>query len=299
MKKDYFLGLSEEGFHKVAYREWGETANNQPPIICVHGLTRNGSDFDSLATFFSAQGAHLYCPDIVGRGDSDWLANPAHYAYEQYIADMNTLIARTGAKEVDWIGTSMGGLIGMIMASLPRSPIRRLVLNDIGAQISIKGLSRLAKYAGQDPSSFTSLEDAKKHFKSIYADFGHLTEADWQHLTENSVNEVSPGKFVSKMDQKVTMGSPKSKLAWKLLLSPMKALEGTFFDIDLWQFWQNLTCPVLIIHGKHSDLLLPETLEKMRQSRPNVDVIEIDNAGHAPALRDRSQQEIIYRWLSK
>lgn len=299
MKKDYFLGLSEEGFHRVAYREWGESSpNSSVPVICVHGLTRNGSDFDSLAAFMSAQGSHLYCPDIVGRGDSDWLKNPTLYSYEQYLSDMNALIALAQAKQIDWIGTSMGGLIGMIMASLPNSPIRRLVLNDVGPQISVKGLSRLAKYAGQDPASFHSLEEAKKHYQSIYADFGPLTDSDWQHLTENSVKEVSPGQYVSKMDQNVITTPAKSKLAWKLLLSPIKALEGTFFDIDLWAFWQKVTCPVLVIHGKHSDLLLPETIEKMRQTHTNIQVYEVDNAGHAPALRERSQQEVIYRWLT-
>jgi pimeloyl-ACP methyl ester carboxylesterase len=298
MKIDTFLGLSEEGFHRIAYTEWGQASPTTPPIICVHGLTRLGRDFDALADYFSRQGRHLYCPDIVGRGDSDWLKNPSHYTYEQYIADMTTLIARTQAKRVDWIGTSMGGLIGMFLASLPSTPLRLLVLNDIGPQIPIKGLTRLAKYAGHDPS-FASMDEAKRYFKSIYADFGPLTDAQWQHLTETSVREVTPGKFMTKLDQSVKLTNVKSKLMWKLLLSPHKALEGTFFDIDLWAVWHKITCPVLVIHGQESDILSPETIKKMQQTHANVEVITIPNTGHAPALQDVATQETIYQWMMK
>lgn len=296
MNTDYFLGLSEEGFHRVAYTEWGTADTKQIPIICVHGLTRNGRDFDSLAGYLSQQGRQVFCPDIVGRGDSDWLKNPLHYTYEQYIADMNTLIARTQAKQVDWIGTSMGGLIGMIMASVPNSPIRRLVLNDVGPQISVKALSRLAKYAGQDPD-FTSMEAAIHYFKTIYADFGNLTDAEWLQLTEHSVKEVTPGRFVSKIDHGVKKSQTKSLLAWKSLLNPHKALEGTLFDVDLWGIWRKVTCPVLIIHGTHSDILVPKTIEKMCRIHSKIEVVEITDAGHAPALLHPTEQELIYQWL--
>jgi pimeloyl-ACP methyl ester carboxylesterase len=297
MKKDFFLGLSEDGFHRVAYTEWGEENNAKTPIICVHGLTRNGSDFDSLAEYLSKFGCHIFCPDIVGRGDSDWLMNPLHYTYEQYIADMNALIARTAASAIDWIGTSMGGLIGMILASLPKSPIRRLVLNDVGPQIPVSAISRLAKYAGKDPD-FSSIEDAKNYFKVIYAEFGQLSEAEWQRFAENSVREVAPGKFVSKLDHRIKQAPAKSKLAWKLLLNPHKALEGTLFDVDLWDIWRKVTCPVLVIHGSRSDLLLPDIITKMKIIHPRTDVLEIPNAGHAPLLQDPMQQEVIYHWLT-
>lgn len=298
MKKDYFLGLSEEGFHKIVYTEWGQNHEGLPPIICVHGLSRNRSDFDSLAKYLSELNRHVYCPDVIGRGDSDWLKNPLFYTYEQYIADINTLIARTHAKQIDWIGTSMGGLIGMLMASLPKSPIRTLVLNDIGPQVPMKGLSRLAKYVGKTPV-FASLEEAIRYFKSIYADFGHLSEEEWRHLSENSVREVSPGRFETKVDHGVMISPAKSKIAWKVLLNPQKALQGTLFDIDLWHIWRNVTCPVLVLHGERSDILLPETIRKMQETHAKVDVVEVPNTGHAPALRDKVQQDIIYNWLMK
>jgi pimeloyl-ACP methyl ester carboxylesterase len=298
MEKNYFLGLSEEGFHRIAYTEWGVPNTTNAPIICVHGLTRNGRDFDSLADYLSNLGEHVYCPDIVGRGDSDWLKNPLHYTYEQYIADMNALIARTQGTEVDWIGTSMGGLLGMFLASMPTSPIRRLVLNDIGPQIPVNGLARLAKYAGREPD-FESLEEAKKYFKLVYADFGPLNEAQWQQFTEHSVKEIRPGKFVVKLDHGIKLAQTKSKIAWHSLLHPLKAMEGTFFDIDLWETFRKITCPLLVIHGKQSDILLPSVIQRMQQTRPDMEVVEIPETGHAPALLDLATQQIIHRWLHK
>ncbi len=298
MKQDYFLGLSEDGFHKVAYTEWVPATHLYSPVICVHGLTRNGRDFDALANYLVNRNFHVFCPDVVGRGDSDWLKNPLHYTYEQYIADMNALIARIHTQEINWIGTSMGGLMGMIMASLPKTPIKRLVLNDVGAQIPVKAISRLAKYAGRDPE-FASIEEAKNYFKLIYADFGKMNEEEWQHFTETSIREIAPGKFITKLDQGIKRAPAKSKLAWKLLFNPHKALEGTLFDIDLWQIWRNVTCPVLVIHGGRSDLLLPDVITKMQSIHPNMEVLEVPEAGHAPALRNAVQHEKIYQWLLK
>lgn len=292
-----YLGLSEEGFHQIAYTEWG-TKSSTRPLICVHGLTRNRLDFIDLAEYLSSHGKHVFCPDIVGRGDSDWLKNPLHYTYEQYLADMTTMIARTDAREIDWLGTSMGGLIGMLLAAQNNTPIRRLILNDVGAQIPVKAITRLSKYAEKDPA-FTSIEEAKNHFKNIYADFGPLTEEQWQRLTTHSVKEVAPGKFITKLDHGVKSNPAKSKLAWQILLHPHKALEGTLFDIDLWHVWRNVTCPVLIIRGKRSDMLLPSIVNKMQEIHPQTDLIEVDDAGHAPALLDREIHEKIFQWLER
>ncbi len=299
MKTNSYLGLSEEGFHHIAYTEWGSADKGPlPPVLCVHGLTRNGRDFDWLARHLSGLNRHVFCPDIVGRGNSDRLRDPLHYTYEQYIADMTTLIARIGSSKVDFIGTSMGGLIGMVIASMPKSPIRRLILNDIGPQISAKALARLAKYVGRDPD-FASVEEAKHYFKTIYADFGPLQDSDWQTLTENSIQEIAPGKYVSKLDHGVKRSQTRSKLAWKSLLNPHKALEGTLFDLDLWQIWRKVSCPVLVIHGTRSDVLVSSTIEKMQRIHPNVEVLEVADSGHAPALIDVKQQDVIYQWLKK
>ncbi len=297
MNQNYLLGLSEEGFHRVAYTEWGIAKENETPIICVHGLTRNGRDFDALASQLSEQGYHLYCPDIVGRGNSDWLKNPLHYTYEQYLADMTALIALTRAKQIDWIGTSMGGVIGMVLASLPNTPIRRLVLNDIGPLIPLKGLSRLAKYTGLDPV-FNTMEEAKQYYKTIYSTFGPLTDAQWEQLVGSSIKPDGKGHFVSKLDPGVKTSQAKSQLAWKLLFNQQKTLQGLFFDIDLWEIWNKINCPVLVIRGQQSDILLPETVAKMQQSKSNVEIVEIAETGHAPVLQAIEQINIISKWLN-
>jgi pimeloyl-ACP methyl ester carboxylesterase len=295
MKKDYFFGLSEEGFHKIAYTEWG-VSSEHAAIICVHGLTRHSRDFDSLANYLSAQNNHVFCPDIVGRGDSDWLKNPLHYTYEQYLADMNVMMARTQAKEVNWIGTSMGGLIGMMLAALPYSPIKRLILNDVGPQIPVNAIARFSKYASPDPE-FSSLSEAKQFFKKVYADFGHLSESQWDHFTQTSVREITPGQFISKYDQDVKTSHAKNNWGWRLLFHPHKALEGTLLDVDLWDIWRKITCPVLVIHGENSDILLPSIIGKMQTLHPNTQVIEIANTGHAPALLELTHHEMINQWL--
>ncbi len=298
MKQDHFLSLSEEGFHKIAYTEWGTANNTNTPIICVHGLTRNSRDFDYLADYLSYRGAHVFCPDIVGRGDSDWLKSPLHYTYEQYLIDMTNMITRTNASKVDWIGTSMGGLIGMILAAQEKTPIRRLILNDVGPQIPLKALQNIAKYAGHDPL-FDSIADARRYYQAVHAEFGNLTNEQWQHMAETSTYEISPGKFASKIDQGIKISPAKSKFAWNLILNPHKALEGTLFDIDLWQIWRKVRCPVLVIRGKDSKLLTPAILQKMQQTHPHLSTLEIANAGHAPALVNADEHETIYQWLMK
>lgn len=297
MIQNYYLGFSEEGFHRIAYSEWGKENPAHPPVICVHGLTRNKSDFDSLASTLSGHGLHVFCLDIAGRGDSDWLEDPGRYNYLQYCLDLTTLIARTGRMEIDWIGTSMGGILGMLLASRPKSPIRRLVMNDIGPYVPAKALRRLATYTGKAPE-FRSLEDAMKYFKLIYADFGHLSEAQWQHLVENSVMETEPDRFVLKIDPAIKATLSPRSLAGKMLRHPLKTLRGELLSVDLWKYWRKVSCPVLLIHGKNSDILTSDTIEKMQSTHREMDVFEVPDAGHAPSLTDTAQQELIYKWLT-
>lgn len=297
MKTDYFFGLSEEGFHRMVYREWGQPAASTIPVICVHGMTRNSRDFDTLAKHLSDAGRHVFCPDVVGRGDSDWLKNSQHYNFEQYVADMTALIARTGAAQVDWVGTSMGGLIGMLMASMPNSPIRRLIINDIGPQLPIKAIRRLASYAGKDPE-FNSIKSAKAYFKISYAAFGKLTEDQWDRLTLSSIKEISPGRYINKVDPGIRHVPSKGSFLWKLITHPRKTLGGILFDIDLWDIWNKISCPVHVIHGEQSDLLLPDIIAKMRSTHPAMEVLEVANAGHAPVLEEKIELDTISRWLS-
>ncbi|CAM2812665.1 alpha/beta fold hydrolase [Legionella worsleiensis] len=296
MKKKFCSGISNEGFHNIAYSEWGDYDSELPAVICVHGYTRNSHDFDALAYYLSLHGRHIFCPDIVGRGDSSWLKNSQNYNFTQYLSDMNALVARTKAHHFDWIGTSMGGLIGMMMAALPNSPIQRLILNDVGPQIPVFGLRRLAKYAGKEPE-YKSVEEAKQFYKTHFSGFGALTEQQWDEFTRHSIEQVAPGRFIAKVDPGIKNPKSTFQIISEFFHHPHKAMEGILFDIDLWSIWQKIQCPVLVIHGVHSDLLTPEIIKRMQRTHHKTDVFEIEDAGHAPALLNPAEHEIIINWL--
>lgn len=296
MKQNYYLGVSPEGFHEVAYTEWGNWSAQFPGVICVHGLTRNGRDFDELAMYLSNKGRYVLCPDVVGRGESSWFTKPSNYNFTQYVSDMNALIARSNTHRIDWIGTSMGGLIGMMIAALPNSPIRKLVINDVGPQIPLKALKRLGKYAGKDPI-FKTVEEAKVYCKINYADFGDLSEEQWDHFTEHSIKERAPNLYTLKVDPGIRNSKSASQWLNEFIHHPRKALEGIFYDVDLWAIWKQIRCPVLVIHGQRSDILTPEIIVNMRRTHPYIELYEVENAGHAPALLDQKDHEVIYNWL--
>jgi pimeloyl-ACP methyl ester carboxylesterase len=179
-------GLSPAGFHSVAYVEWGDP-NATRPIVCLHGLTRQGRDFDCLAAELAALGRRVICPDLPGRGRSGRLVNPDDYSLPQYCSDMNALLARLNVTEVDWVGTSLGGLIGMVLAGFPGNVIRKLVVNDIGPYVSPTGLRRIGKYIAEMPLSFVTIADADAYFRAVLAPYGELSDVHWRHLTEHSV----------------------------------------------------------------------------------------------------------------
>ena len=181
-----YLGLSLGGFHRLAYWEWGPQ-DAERTVVCVHGLTRQGRDFDILARTFARRGWRVVCPDLVGRGRSGWLAQPAGYTLLQYGADMNALLARLDVEEVDWIGNSLGGLVGMMLAAQPGSPIRRLVINDIGPFIPGTALRRLGVYLNAPPPRFADLAEAERYIRTTLAPFGALSDDQWRHLAEHSV----------------------------------------------------------------------------------------------------------------
>lgn len=279
-----FLGLSASGFHKVVYREWlpeAGAADKGRTVVCVHGLTRNGRDFDALAADLAGQGFRVICPDVVGRGESDRLLNPQGYGYPQYLADMAMLIARLDVAVVDWVGTSMGALIGMMLAAQPQTPIRTLVLNDAGPLIPKAALERIATYVGAEPV-FDDVAAAERFARATYAGFGKLNDEEWRKLTEVTVVETGGGRYGLNYDPRIADAFKQAELN----------------DVILWPVWDAITCPSLVLRGVDSDLLLEETAREMTERGPKADLETIPDCAHAPALMDAAQIGIIRDWLN-
>lgn len=281
MRRGRVRCLSPGGFHRMAYVEWGAREAARV-TVCVHGLTRNGRDFDRLAARLAGAGRRVVCPDVVGRGESDWLAEASAYAYPQYLADMTVLLARLDVEAVDWVGTSMGGLIGMMLAAQAGTPVRRLVVNDVGPFIPKAALERLAGYVGTDPR-FADLAEAGAYLRRVHAPFGALSDADWRHLAEISVQAAEGGGFRLRYD-------PRIGEAFRV---------GALEDVDLWDVWDRIACPVLVLRGADSDLLLAETAAEMARRGPRARVVEIPGCGHAPALLDEAQTALVRDWLAR
>ena len=270
--------LGPHGFHRLAYWEWPGPTNART-LLCVHGLTRNGRDFDTLAQALSAH-YRVVCPDIPGRGKSDWLVHPADYAYPVYVADMAALIARLDVEEVDWVGTSMGGLIGIVLAALPGAPIRRLVINDVGPLIAKEGLERIASYVGQDPS-FGDAAALEGELRRLAATFGPLTDAQWRHLATISTRRKADGSLGFAYDPAIGDAFRSAPAA----------------DVDLWPSWDAIRCPTLVLRGAQSDLLRPADAEAMTRRGPKAKLVEFAGIGHAPALMADDQIAAIRDFL--
>ena len=263
--------ISPSGLHRMAYVEWG-ARDNPRVLVCVHGLTRNGRDFDALAEALALH-YRVVCPDVVGRGQSSRLRNPAAYGIPQYVADMVTLIARLNVDSVDWVGTSMGGLIGMALASQQGTPIRKLLLNDVGPVITTQSLERIATYVGTDPT-WATFNEAMAYVRVVSAPFGKLADDQWRHLTEHSVARRPDGRWGFLYDP--------------LIAAPFKAaFSGE--PIDLWPIYEQVTCPTLVVRGAESDLLTRETWQQMGSRGPRAKLAEIPGVGHAPMFLDNEQ----------
>jgi pimeloyl-ACP methyl ester carboxylesterase len=269
MRGGELRNLGPHGFHRTRYCEWGDPANPQV-VICVHGLTRNGRDFDALAQALAPY-FRVLCPDVVGRGRSDWLANKSDYGYALYLSDLTALIARAGVESVLWVGTSMGGLIGMMLAAQAGNPIRKLVVNDVGPLVPKAALERLAQYVGKSPL-FGDLDGYEKYLRQVCAPFGPLTDAQWRHLASTSAQRGEDGAFRPAYDPGIGA-----------------AFSGELNDVVLWPLWDAIKCPALVLRGAQSDLLLRETAEQMTQRGPKARLEQFDGVGHAPALMAADQ----------
>lgn len=298
---NYVTCASPAGVHRMAYWEWGDPDNDNV-VLCVHGLTRSGRDFDPLAQRLAAR-YRVVCPDVVGRGRSDWLVDPTYYGVPQYVADMLTLIARLHPTRLDWIGTSMGGLIAMgLTGALSLSAAMRLdrgahgldaqqsltlnkvVLNDIGPALNIDGLTRIAEYVGR-PVSFDSFDEAVDYIREVSADFGQHDLAGWQALTRNVFTEQD-GRWGKHYDLRIA--APMAKETSETI----KASEAM-----LWPAYEAFSSAVLILRGEHSDLLTAETTQQMLKRNARAQLVTVPDVGHAPTLRNDEQISAIENFL--
>jgi pimeloyl-ACP methyl ester carboxylesterase len=263
---------------RLNYLDWGPRFH-PTMLFCVHGMTRQCRDFDTLAKGL-ARDYRIICPDVVGRGRSGWLNDKSGYNFETYIAHMTDLIEHLGKEQVDWLGTSMGGIIGMRIAAERPEMIRRLVLNDVGPVVPAAALQQIAAYVGEDPR-FRTLSEVMAYLKEVHSGFGELTDAQWSEMTTHSVLRLPEGGYALHYDPAI--GAP-------LKRQPLK-------DIDLWAVWDKITCPVLVLRGERSEFLSRETAEKMTGRGPETTFVEIAGTGHAPALMTPDQIAIVRDWL--
>ena len=278
--------LDSRGLHRMAYWQWGDAANPKV-LVCVHGLTRQGRDFDALARSLCGD-YRVVCPDVVGRGRSDWLADPAGYAVPGYVADMVSLLARLDAEVVDWVGTSMGGLIGLGLASLDGAPVRKLVLNDVGPVIEAAALQRIGSYVGQS-GFWRTLDEAADALGALSQGFGPHSRAQWLALTAPQLKPATRDGvegFTTRVDPGIAVPFRG--------ITPELAKAG---EAMLWQAYDRLRCQTLLLRGAQSDLLSAETARAMTQRGPRAQLHEFPGVGHAPTLVHDDQIEVLRRFL--
>lgn len=273
--------LHDDATHNIAYFEWGQA--QAPVVICVHGLTRNARDFDYVARAL-ASNYRVISIDMPGRGDSDWMENSAGYNYPQYMMDCLSVVQHINAQQVQWIGTSMGGIIGMTIAALHPGIITRMLLNDIGAFIPKEALQRIFTYVSQ-PAIFDSRETAQIALRERFAPFGITKEAHWQHMFTHSLEEAS-GKWRLRCDPAI--------------IDPIREETENFTkmeDINLFELWEAVDIPTLIMRGAESDILSTQVAQEMAHGHWGIHIEEIQGVGHAPALMDNAQIQLVCDWL--
>ena len=303
---NHFLALGPHGFHRVAYTEWGDP-RGQHIVLCVHGLTRNSRDFDELAEHLAARGCRVVCMDVVGRGDSDWLEHKEDYGFAQYLSDAAALLARVTApphrvsllrrlqgasvgQRIDWIGTSMGGLIGMMLAAKPDSPIRRLVLNDVGPLVPWGALVRLKLSTTGAGARFANLAEVERHLRETCASFGPLSDGQWRHLAAHGARRGENGEYSLAYDPAIvsTMRGSNAGIEFG---------SDFLFGIDLWGTWDAVQCPTLVLRGGESDLLPASTARRMQERGPRVQLVEFPGIGHAPWLMSEGQIDPVQEFI--
>lgn len=273
------ISINTKSFHRVVYQDWGN-ADNPDTLFCLHGLTRNARDFDVIARRM-ADKRRVICPDMAGRGKSDWLPNNQDYQIPQYNVDLMMICASLGCERFDILGTSLGGMMGMILAAMRNSPVRRLIINDIAPEVPHTAMARLGRYLHLDPH-FDTLADLEQHLRETLSPFHPMTDDDWHRIAKNSSRKVDGGY---KMAFDPDISNTYQRRYWYMMY------------FNLWKYWVRIRCPVLILRGKESGFLTEHLLERMLSKLPHADVLEFDGAGHTPTLNAPEQIDPVLQWL--
>lgn len=281
MQSQYMLALTPVGFKKMHYAYWQGYGQGQGGYctICVHGMSRNYHDFDFLGQELSKNGFNVYCPDILGRGKSDYLPDSSLYNFTQYLNDLNALIARIGSDQINWVGTSMGGLLGIILASQPNTPIKKLVLNDIGPFVSVEILQKVRTVLSRS-GPFQTHQEAIDKMRDKLSTFGPLTQDQWDYILPLNIIQNPDSTYRFPYDPNIIANNPEN-------------------DINLWSLWGQIKCPIFVIRGEQSQVMTLEILEQMKQVQPDIDILTIPHTGHAPMLMDSNQIQQIKDFLKK
>lgn len=249
-------------------------------MVCVHGYSGNSRDFDFLARDL-ARDARVLCIDMPGRGESDWLPSAPHYHFGQFLADIDSLLAQLAVKEVDWVGTSMGGVLGLLLASRPTTPVRRLVMNDVGAFVPTDALQHISRNLTAPPR-FDSLKAVEAHLRHTHRDWGDISDVQYRHLARHHARATGDGGFRLHYDPQITR-----------LVQPFPLAPGVF----LWDAWYRVRCPVLLMRGALSDVLPADVADTMVEIKPETQLVELPGVGHAPALMSPTEIAIVRGFL--
>ncbi|MFP4314022.1 MAG: alpha/beta fold hydrolase [Alphaproteobacteria bacterium] len=282
--ENFIRCLNSKGFHRLVYNDWGD--KNARPVICVHGLTGNGHDFDYIARDLVQHGFRLIAVDLPGRGRSDFLANPLDYNYNQYCADLMALLAHLDLTEpasVDWLGISLGGLLGIKLAGMENSPIRRLILNDVGPEVPKAALDFIHQVISQR-YVFNTIDDLETRMRETRGlSWGPISDEQWNHMAEHNARALDDGSLTYGYDPNIAR---------------IFETEPTG-DVDLWPYWENIPCPLQVLHGAQSIVLTADILQKMHDSftGKRYDVAQFADCGHVPSLMHPHQIEVVRKWL--
>lgn len=280
-EKSYY-GFHGSGQHRIYYNDWGPEDGD--PIVCVHGLTGNGHDFDYLAEDLIHHGHRLIAVDLPGRGRSDFHSDPLCYNYDQYMQDLHELLSHLDLQKpgsVDWLGISMGGLLGIRMAGMENSPIKRLIINDVGPTVPSTALDFIYQVISKQ-YAFDTIDDLEQRMRETRGlTWGPVTDAQWRHMAKYNARALDDGRITYAYDPDIAVIFETSPIG----------------DVDLWKHWAKIACPAMLIYGADSTLLTKEIIVQMRQSGPNFDLSVFDGCGHVPSLMAPNQIEIIRSWL--